>query len=139
MSITRRSACFVAAAFAIFPFVLTATASAAAKPTVTIVSTVDNVVSYKKSFPVKSCSFRGTTGVTLAAEDDDGYALTVKATKLRGTLWIRGGDDDDAIDIRGKVASVARSGPPARRKVTVKGAFTSGDARGVFTITGDCP
>ena len=138
MSVTKRFVCAVPLACAMLALGLTATAGAARKPTVTVIAVSGNVTTYKKSFAVMSCRSVGTKDVTLHAEDADDYALSIDAKRLPGTIWIRGGDDDDAIDIKGKVTSVKRTGVPAKRKVTVKGKFAPGGIPGAFTVTGDC-
>lgn len=139
MSVTVRFVCLMAAACSLLALGLAATAGAARKPTVTIVAISGKVTTYKKAFAVTSCRSVGTKDVTLNAKDADDYALSINAKRLPGTIWIRGGDDEDALDIRGKVTSVTRKGSPGQRNVTVKGTFAPGGIPGAFTVTGDCP
>ena len=135
---TPLSAVALACAAGVLGFVVPA--SAAPRPAVLVRGTVDKVPSYQKSFAVSACKAVSAKGVTLSADDGDEFSLVIRAAALPGKLLISGGDGEDAFYITGKVTAVTVTGPKAKQKVLVKGAFAADSkVRGVFTVTGDCP
>ncbi len=114
-------------------------AGAAREPTVTVTGRSDGVLTYRKSFGGVVCRVGGVHAVSLKATDGGEFELEVIAKKLPGTLVIAGGDGEDAVYFKGRVATVSFAGSRPTRRVTVKGRFAPGGITGVFTLTGDCP
>jgi hypothetical protein len=74
-------------------------ADAATRPTATVIGGSGKTITYKKTFPVSSCTSTSTKDVTLVAASD-GYTLTIKVKKLPGALRVRGGGGEEAVTSR---------------------------------------
>lgn len=89
--------------------------------------------SLEASFALQSCENPDESTLGLVAENDASIVLTIDAANGSGTVTVRGGTEQDGLDLQGTITSITVGDTG---DVTVNGTFAGSNE--AFTVTGSC-